>query len=1054
MTTRLISLMIIMLLLLSQNAFAQQINISRIEQMPNLPEPYEMRDWRQVTIGYDSRVFDLNAAGQYLPLITMIGNTVNYPAHQSFNLHTVVGTPYPTSAEAINVLPAVIGASLVGIDKSDQHGKNWVLMCEEFFNKRPEESIYLNNAVYNSGQDFWYDTMPNIFFYQLNYLYPGTGDFDYQFTTVADRWLAAVEKMGGKAAPWRYAVVYYRGWEFATMTGNDDGVLEPEAAGAIAWILYQAYVETRDEKYRRGAEWCMEFLNQLKSNPAYELQLSYGAYIAARMNAELGASYDMEKIVNWCFNIGPLREKWGVIVGNWGGYDCSGLVGEAIGIDDYAFVMNGFEQVGALAPMTRYDDRFARAIGKWALNVANASRLFYPKFLPDRNQDGEEWSKQYDPQSYIAYEAMRQKAPFNSTISPYATGDAIDGGWGATNLALYGSSHVGIFGGIIDTTNVDMILKLDLLATDYYHAPAYPTYLFYNPYSSEKFVDVELDNTIYDLYDAVSNSFLQEGVTGNVQILLPADAALMLVLTPHGGKVTYQFNKMLINDQVVDYNSGQPVDNYPPRIKGLAAPKEILRIAEETIFYCTAEDRDDVQLFYQWFVNGNPVTNENSKLIWTARDSPGIYAISCIVSDSNGGIASDTTYIEVTTKINHAPRINAFYADSRKADIGAAVQLTCEATDEDGDTLTFWWSAGSGAIEAEGAIAQWAAPRQIGYYHIRCEVHDGFGGVASDSLGIVVLDFANIGTGMPLVYLPLNNSAEDFSGFENHGTVHGATLAADRFGIANNAFRFDGENDFIAVTNNSRLNFRDEICVSFWMKIEKFYEREMFPISHGSWENRWKLSILEGSRLLRWTVKTTDGIKDLDSSSELLADIFYHVVARYDGNTFDLYLNGELDSETTFSGKILPATIDLTIGQRLPGDTNYNFSGVIDDVRIYNYAVSAEEIHNLFQIESGVEMYFNQHPTEYRLLPNYPNPFNAGTMISWQMPHSGRVTIDIYDVIGRRVCRLLDQQQNAGIHSLRWDGVDQAGQIVASGIYFCRITAGRWHAKLKMVMLR
>ena len=58
-------------------------------------------------------------------------------------------------------------------------------------------------------------------------------------------------------------------------------------------------------------------------------------------------------------------------------------------------------------------------------------------------------------------------------VSPFATGDAINGGWGFTNLALYGASHVGILGGIIDTTNVPMVLRLDLLKTDYFGGAAY-----------------------------------------------------------------------------------------------------------------------------------------------------------------------------------------------------------------------------------------------------------------------------------------------------------------------------------------------------------------------------------------------------------------------------------------------------------------------------------------------------------------------------------------------------------------------------------------------------
>lgn len=182
-------------------ATAEQIEIPRVEQMPDLPQPYAMRDWKAVATAYDSLVFDFEREGDYLPLIWWNPNPVNYPNHESFGLETVVGTPRVHAGEAINILPAVIGASLAGIDKSDQNGWNWVLMCEEFFNRREAENVYLNNIIGQSGNDWWYDTMPNIFFYQLYDLYPNTGDFAFQFTSVADRWLQAVEAMGGNTTP-------------------------------------------------------------------------------------------------------------------------------------------------------------------------------------------------------------------------------------------------------------------------------------------------------------------------------------------------------------------------------------------------------------------------------------------------------------------------------------------------------------------------------------------------------------------------------------------------------------------------------------------------------------------------------------------------------------------------------------------------------------------------------------------------------------------------------------------------------------------------------------
>ena len=92
---------------------AQQINISRIEQMPNMPQPYHMRDWKQVALGYDSLVFYFDLSGDYLPLIWQEASGINYPDHARFGLHSVVGTFSPTSGEAINVIPAVISASLV-----------------------------------------------------------------------------------------------------------------------------------------------------------------------------------------------------------------------------------------------------------------------------------------------------------------------------------------------------------------------------------------------------------------------------------------------------------------------------------------------------------------------------------------------------------------------------------------------------------------------------------------------------------------------------------------------------------------------------------------------------------------------------------------------------------------------------------------------------------------------------------------------------------------------------------------------------------------------------
>ncbi|MDZ7292478.1 MAG: T9SS type A sorting domain-containing protein [candidate division KSB1 bacterium] len=1044
--------------LLVSNIFAQQIAISRIDMMPNQPRPYKMRNWKQVALGYDSLVFNFNLTGQYLPLIWWRTNKVNYPNHLSFGLHTVVGTTAPTSAEAINVLPAVISASLVGIDKSNQNGHNWVLMCEEFFNKRPEENVYLNHPVTESGDDWWYATMPNVFFYQLYDLYPNTGDFAYQFTSVANQWLKAVEKMGGSATPWRVPYMNYRGWYLSTMTAYlSNEPTEPEAAGAIAWLLYHAFVETGNPKYRLGAEWAMEFLNNWNSNPSYELQLPYGVYTAARMNAELGTTYHIEKLLNWCFDIGPLRQ-WGAIVGNWGGYDCHGLIGEIAG-NDYAFAMNTFEHVGALVPLVRYDDRFARAIGKWVLNAANAARLFYPNYLPDQNQDSEEWAHQYDRNSYIAHEALRQYA---FSVSPYATGDAISGGWGKTNLALYGSSHAGILGGIIDTTNVEMILRLDILKTDYFHAPAYPTYLYFNPYEVEKTVIIDVGSGRHDLYDAVTNRFLQTNVSGTTAITIPADAAVLAVITPASGTITHELDKMLINGVIVDYRSGHAVANYPPRIKSLAAAKSLLIVGQNTAVYCTAMDRDNDALSYSWNASGGTIAGSDAQITWTAPAAAGDYEIACVVDDGRGGRDTAQVSIAVVESINHAPSISSLKARPRKIDLGATSELTCVATDPDGDTLSYVWNAMYGILTGSGKTVNWIAPTVEGNYYVTCRVEDGRGGQAVDSIGIVVRDFSKTQTGRLIAYYPFNGNAQDASGFGHHGTVGGATLVADRFGNSNSAYYFDGVNDYIRVPNQTALNFQQAITINFWMKIGEFYTREAYPLSHGNWENRWKISITNQG--VRWTVKTNDpvnsGIKDLDSETKLLKDVWYNITTLYSGSDFEIYVNGELDNFSSWSGLILPTTYDLTIGQVLPNNNNYNFKGVIDEVRIYDYALSVQEIQTLYHLGTGVHTPPHAGlPNENILHQNYPNPFgrmpfNAQTSIRYQLSRAGPVNITIYDLLGQKVRTLVDLEKPAGYYSASWDGKNDRGQSVVSGIYICEMKVGEFREKRKLILIR
>ena len=326
---------------------------------------------------------------------------------------------------------------------------------------------------------------------------------------------------------------------------------EPDAAAGIGWLQYMAWVKWRSPKYLRAADWSMRFLHNRAENPTYEILMPYGAYLAARMNGELGRKYDVHKLLTWCFDESKARPGWGTIAEDWGGYSCHGLVGSITDGGGYAFSMNTFASAGALVPLVRYDDRYSRAIGKWMLNAANSARLFYRDALPDDHQSSAAWK---DDGGVIAYEGLRKEWKGRS---PYATGDPIRLGWGPTDLALYGGSYVGFFGGIVSSTNVEMILQLDCLATDFFHDRAYPTYLYYNPYDVAKEIQIDVGPEARDLYDAATDSFLKKNVKGVSTFSLAADTAAVIVLTPARGTISRKGNKRLINGVVVDYVSSR-----------------------------------------------------------------------------------------------------------------------------------------------------------------------------------------------------------------------------------------------------------------------------------------------------------------------------------------------------------------------------------------------------------------------------------------------------------------------------------------------------------------
>ena len=93
-------------------------------------------------------------------------------------------------------------------------------------------------------------------------------------------------------------------------------------------------------------------------------------------------------------------------------------------------------------------------------------------------------------------------------------------------------------------------------------------------------------------------------------------------------------------------------------------------------------------------------------------------------------------------------------------------------------------------------------------------------------------------------------------------------------------------------------------------------------------------------------------------------------------------------------------------------------------------------------------------PDKFELLPNYPNPFNPSTTIRYSLPESADVNIAVYDINGSHITDLADNHQNPGTYTITWNGRNDAGLMVSSGVYYCRVKAGNYIKTNKMILLK
>jgi len=174
----------------------------------------------------------------------------------------------------------------------------------------------------------------------------------------------------------------------------------------------------------------------------------------------------------------------------------------------------------------------------------------------------------------------------------------------------------------------------------------------------------------------------------------------------------------------------------------------------------------------------------------------------------------------------------------------------------------------------------------------------------------------------------------------NHGTIYGASKAAGKIG---GALSFDGVDDYVGITVT--WNFPNGASwmawVKFlavpgaWRKVLAYYksaadlERDYMDLTHSLTKKLWAL------------VRTTVGIALADSDVTAEVDRWYHLVGTYDNSNLKIYVDGVLKATTSHSGTILTNGVEFAVGRSVTGEY---INAIIDDVRVYNRALSQAEI--------------------------------------------------------------------------------------------------------------
>lgn len=482
--------------------------IQSTDSIPFIPQQYMYKDWHSIALEFNKRLFDFEGYGY-----GYIDRSYKNTGRESLGFLTYTSDVQDINqAQAMTAIGALLSADLIGKDViGEEKLESLIPLLESYYNVENGEGMFFNYINRHSTEmSFWEQIYPGLLYFMLMDRYDGTIDSEQILRSIADSWYEVVMNLGGSERMVDFA---YTGYDFKQKVPYDNGEwTEPGAVAGVAMIQYYAYERFQDRKYIKAAVECMDYLEEFQRNPGYEVLYLYLPYLSARLNSLEEFEFDTAKYMEFFFTESDYRHEYGMFNGEYG----TGLIGART---EYGGVPESFSSIigaTALVPTLKYDQRYAVEIGRYILQLTQNLSLFYP--------DNE----------VVPFDVVSRLAqPENQKQS------------------ILSGAYLGLLAAMIEPTNVDGILQVDLNINDYYvdEETTVPMYLMFNPYDSSQEIDYNVKSDgVVNLYNVMTQEYLTKNISDQTTVTIkPTDAVIIAEIPVTEGENKYDEQRKVEN---------------------------------------------------------------------------------------------------------------------------------------------------------------------------------------------------------------------------------------------------------------------------------------------------------------------------------------------------------------------------------------------------------------------------------------------------------------------------------------------------------------------------